>query len=70
VDERELRMRLEMLTNKQNEIIMKMNELIERMNKIPRGIAQDREVLMRKTFYLETEIDRLKRRTRMPDEDI
>jgi hypothetical protein len=70
MDEQQLiKARLDMLYQKQNEIIEKMNQVIERMNRIPRSIAEDRESLMRKAFYLETEIDRLKRKQRMPDEE-
>jgi hypothetical protein len=65
-----LRTKIELLYQKQNEIIERMNLVIERINAIPKNITADHEHLLRKAFYLETEIDRLKRRTRMPDEDV
>ncbi len=71
MDEQEIiNKKIEMLHEKQDEIIRSLNEVIERINQIPKSIKDDKERLMKKTFYLERDIERLKYRMNMPDEEI
>jgi hypothetical protein len=64
-----LKFKIDLMYQKQNELIERLNLIIERMNSIPKNISADNEHLMRKAFYLESEIDRLKRKTRTPDDE-
>lgn len=65
-----INLKIDLLHQKQNEIVARINEVIERMNKIPRNIREEKEHLMRKAFYLERDIDQLKHKANMPDEDV
>jgi len=66
----ELKERVDMLFKKQNEIIQRMNLLIAKMNTIPKDIEDEKEALKKKAMYFEAEIDRVKTRLNMPDDDI
>jgi len=66
----ELKEKVDMLFKKQNEIIQRMNLLIAKMNSIPKDIEEEKETLKKKAMYFEAEIDRVKNRLNMPDDDI
>ncbi len=58
------------LADKQEEIILRLNQVIERVNEIPRDFKEARKKLEKRTVYLEEDIERLKHKANVPDEDI
>ena len=66
----QLKYRLNLLHEKQNEIIERLNLVIAKINEIPRDIQQEKEVLSKKAAYFEQEIDRLKIKMNVPDDNV
>jgi len=65
-----LRRKVDLLHEKQNEIIDKMNKVISKLNSIPHDIEDEKEMLSKKAAYFEQELERLKLKMNMPDENI
>lgn len=66
----DLAARIKAVEENQELIIDRVNKLIDRVNRIPRDIKEEKERLMRKANYLEGEIESIKHKSQMPDEDI
>lgn len=62
--------KIDILYNKQNEIILKMNQIISKMNNVPDDLIKDFKHLNKKVIWMEYEMNRLKNKTRLTDEDL